>query len=213
GLHRTYPNVITSEGVVGLEHNKWSDKVSPQHDLTLPFIRMVAGPMDYTPGAMLTANQENFRDIFNEPMSQGTRCHQLALYVVFESPLQMLADNPSNYRKEKESMEFLSSVPTTWDDTRVLEAKIAEYILMARKKGEIWYLGALTDWDDREMTVDFSFLGEGEYTVEIWQDGVNADKHAADFKKVIKTVNRLSNLPIHLAPGGGWAAVVYQKNK
>jgi len=213
GLHRTYPNVITSEGVVGLENNKWSEKVTPQHDLTLPFIRMVAGPMDYTPGAMLNANKENFRNIFNEPMSQGTRCHQLAMYVVFESPLQMLADNPSNYRKEKESMEFLSAVPTTWDDTRVLDAKISEYILMARKKGDIWYLGALNDWNEREMTVDFSFLGEGDYTVEIWQDGVNADKHAADFKKVIKTVNRQSKLPIHLASGGGWAGVVYQKKE
>lgn len=213
GLHRTYPNVITSEGVVGLENNKWSEKVTPQHDLTLPFIRMVAGPMDYTPGAMLNANKENFRDIFNEPMSQGTRCHQLAMYVVFESPLQMLADNPSNYRKEKESMEFLSAVPTTWDDTHMLEAKISEYILMARKKGDIWYLGALTDWNEREMTVDFSFLGEGDYTVEIWQDGVNADKHATDFKKVIKTVNRQSKLPIHLASGGGWAGVVYQKKE
>lgn len=213
GLYRTYPNVITSEGVVGLENNKWSEKVTPQHDVTLPFIRMVAGPMDYTPGAMLNANKENFRSIFNEPMSQGTRCHQLALYVVFESPLQMLADNPSNYRKEKEAMEFLSAVPTTWDDLRVLEAKVSEYILLARKKGDTWYLGALTDWTEREMVVDFSFLDEGEYTLEIWQDGVNADKHAADFKKEVKTVNNQTKLPIHLAPGGGWAAIVYQKNK
>lgn len=207
GLYRTYPNVITSEGVVGLENNKWSKKVSPGHDVTLPFIRMVAGPMDYTPGAMINANQDNFRDIFNEPMSQGTRCHQLAMYVVFESPLQMLADNPSNYRREKECMEFLSAVPVTWDDLRVLDAKVSEYIILARKKENTWFLGAMTDWAAREMTIDFQFLDDGDYSLEIWQDGLNADKHAADFKKIRTTVNNKSKIAIHLASGGGWVAI------
>jgi alpha-glucosidase len=208
GLRRAYPNVITREGVRGMEQSKWGDWANPEHDLILPFTRMVSGPMDYTPGAMINANKRNFKPVFTEPMSQGTRCHQLAMYVVYESPLQMLSDNPSNYYKEPECMEFLSPVPTVWDDTKVLDAKISDYILMARQSGDVWYMGAMTDWTAREMTASFDFLDVGEYTIEIWQDGVNADKHAGDYKKVVKKITKDSKLKIKMAPGGGWAAII-----
>ncbi|MFW5773140.1 MAG: glycoside hydrolase family 97 protein, partial [Tangfeifania sp.] len=183
GLDRKYPNVISYEGVKGMENCKWSDQPDPEHNVTLPFIRMVSGAMDYTPGAMLNANKENFRDIFEAPMAPGTRCHQLAMYVVFESPLQMLSDNPSNYYREPEAMEFLKEVPTVWDETRVLEAKVGDYILMARRKGETWYVGAMTDWSPRSLELDLSFLPEGNFNLQIWKDGVNAHRHASDFKQ------------------------------
>ncbi|MEA3477626.1 MAG: glycoside hydrolase family 97 protein [Bacteroidota bacterium] len=208
GLNRAYPNVMTYEGVQGLEHAKWSDMPNPEHNLTLPFIRMVAGPMDFTPGAMLNATKDNFNPVFTEPMSPGTRCHQLGMYVVYESPLQMLADNPSNYYREPVCMEFLEAVPSVWDDTKVLEAKVTDYILIARRSGNRWFIGAMTDWDARELDLDLSFLGEGNYSMQIWKDGINADKHAADFKKEEMQVTNASKLQISMAPGGGWAAII-----
>ncbi len=208
GLYRTYPNVITREGVPGLEHDKWGENASPWMAVTLPFTRMVAGPMDYTPGAMQNATKGAFKPVFTNPMSQGTRCQQLAMYVVFESPLQMLADNPTHYYKEPECMEFLSEVPTVWDDTKVLDAKVGEYVLVARRNGDKWYVGAMTNWTPRDLSVDFSFLPEGEYNINIWQDGINADRNANDYKKVSQTVDKNTKLKIHLAPGGGWAAIV-----
>ena len=211
GLRRTYPNVITREGLRGLEQSKWTDKNTPSHNVTLPFIRMVAGPMDYTPGAMVNATEKNFKKIFTQPMSMGTRCHQLAMYVVYESPLQMLCDNPSNYLKEPECMEFLSEVPTVWDTTIVLSAKIGNHIALARKHDDKWFLGAMTNWDPRDLEIDVSFLGEGEYKIEIWQDGLNAKRYAADFKKKIKDISAKSKLNISLAPGGGWVAIISQK--
>lgn len=208
GLYRTYPNVITNEGLKGLEHNKWSENADPLTAVTYPFVRMLAGPMDYTPGAMHNATKDAFKSIFNTPMSQGTRCHQLAMYVNYESPLQMLADLPSNYYKEPECMEFLSIVPTVWDETKVLDAKVSEYVLTARRNGNKWYVGAMTNWTPRDLIVDFSFLPEGEHKITIWQDGINADRNAIDYKKVSQTINRNTKLNIHLAPGGGWAAIV-----
>lgn len=208
GLYRTYPNVITNEGVKGLENNKWSEEANPWMAVTLPFTRMLAGPMDYTPGAMINATKQSFRSIFQNPMSQGTRCHQLAMYINFESPLQMLADNPTHYYKEPECMEFLSKVPVMWDDTKVLDAKVSEYILTARRYGNNWYIGAMTNWTPRDLTVDFSFLPEGNYKLEIWQDGINADRDANDYKKVSQTINKNTKLDIHLAPGGGWAGIL-----
>ena len=206
GLRRKYPNVITREGLRGLEQSKWSDKNTPDHNVTLPFIRMVAGPMDYTPGAMINANKEDFRAIFNEPMSMGTRCHQLAMYVIYESPLQMLCDNPSNYYKEPECMEFLSAVPTVWDTTIVLSAKIGEHITLARKRGDEWYIGAMTSWDARDIEIDFSFLDDRDYTVDYYMDGVNADRHASDYKRMSKSVKADDKITIQMAPGGGWVA-------
>ena len=211
GLRRAYPNVITREGVAGLEQDKWGEKANPEHDVTLPFIRMVAGPMDYTPGAMINATKKNFRPVWDKPMSQGTRCHQLAMYVIYESPLQMLADSPSNYMKEKDAMDFLSPVPSIWDTTIVLDAKVSYYILMARKSGNKWYLGAMTDWDARDLKVDFGFLPDGNYTLEIWQDGINADRYASDYKRITKAVSKNTKLDIHLAPGGGWVGVIVLK--
>ena len=206
GFSRTYPNVLTSEGVKGLEHNKWSADASPENAVTFPFIRMLAGPVDYTPGAMINAAKGSFAQIFNRPMSQGTRCQQLAMYVVFESPLQMLADAPSNYLREPESMEFLSAVPTVWDETRVLDARIGEYILLARRHGKEWYVGAMTSWTTRDLDVDLSFLGSGVYQADIYHDGPNAERAGVDYAREKRSVSSADHLQIHLAPGGGWAA-------
>ena len=206
GLRRTYPNVITREGVKGLENNKWSADITPEHDLTIPFIRMVAGPMDYTPGAMVNKNPKNYNISFTSPMSMGTRLHQMAMYVVYESPLQMLADNPSNYYKEAECTEFISKVPVTWDETKVLDAKISDYILIARRKGKDWFLAAMTDDHERELIVDLSFLGSGNHYMEMFSDGINAARYASDYKKENIQVTSDDKLTIRLAKGGGWVA-------
>ncbi len=211
GLRRAYPNVLTKEGVLGLEYSKWSDRVSPEHDLLIPFIRMFAGPMDFTPGAMINAQKQDFRAVFETPMSQGTRCHQLAMYVVYESPLQMLCDSPSRYEKESEAMEFLSRVPTTWDETRVLDAKVSDYAVVARRKGEDWYLGAMTDWTARSFEVKLDFLGPGSFDALIFRDGANASRFASDYKKEAARVAQGDVLKLDLAPGGGWAAVLSHK--
>jgi len=213
GLRRAYPNVLTREGVLGLEHNKWSKNVTPEHNVTLPFIRMLAGPMDYTPGAMINAQEKNFQMIFTRPMSMGTRCHQLAMYVVYESPLQMLADSPSHYLEEKECLKFLSKVPCVWDETHVLDARVADYILIARKSGEEWYLGAMTDWTPRELDVDLNFLPAGEFEAAIYKDGLNAHRYGNDYKKDIIPISNQKRLKIKLAPGGGWVARIYLKEK
>jgi alpha-glucosidase len=208
-MMRTWPNLINTEGVRGMEWSKWSWESEPKHNVTLPFTRMFLGPMDYTPGAMRNATKNTFAPINHQPMAMGTRCHQLAMYVVYDAPLQMLSDSPSNYLREPEAMEFLSAVPTTWDDTRVLDARIAEYALVARKNGRDWYIGGMSDWDARDLQVDFSFLPEGNFTLEVYQDGVNADRDAMDYKKTTTQVNRATKLKIHLAPGGGWAARIH----
>ncbi len=208
GLRRAYPNVITRESVMGLEHNKWSTDVTPTHDLMLPFIRMVAGPMDYTPGAMNNAQPANFRVIFNRPMSMGTRAHQVAMYVVYESPLQMLADSPSQYLKELECARFIARIPTTWDDTIPLQAGVGQYVALARKHGNTWYLGAMTNEKARELNLDLSFLGGGKYSADILEDGINADHFGCDYRKVTRTVSKADTLKVRLAPGGGWAAIL-----
>jgi alpha-glucosidase len=174
---------------------------------------MLAGPMDYTPGAMINALEKNFQVIFTRPMSMGTRCHQLAMYVVYESPLQMLADSPSHYLREKECLEFLSRVPSVWDETHVLEACVADYIVIARKSGEQWYLGAMTDGTAREFHVDMSFLPEGEFEAEIFKDGINAAQFGSDYKKVVTPISNQDKYEIELAPGGGWVARIYPIEK
>lgn len=211
GLRRTWPNVITREGVKGLEHNKWSKDVTPEHDVTLPFTRMVAGPMDYTPGAMTNLEPENFNPMFTRPASQGTRVHQMALYIIFESPLQMMADNPSNYMKEQECTDFISAVPVTWDETRVLAGEVGEYIAIARRKGDIWYLGALAGTEKREITLDLGFLGEGEYTASLFRDGINAERYVSDYSRGEETFGDEKLLIIKMAPGGGWVARIELK--
>ena len=205
-LARTWPNIVSNEGVRGLEWSKWSADAEPEHNVTLPFTRMFLGPMDYTPGAMVNASQKSFAKIFETPMSLGTRAHQLAMYVVYESPLQMLADSPSNYLREPEAMQFLSAVPTVWDETRVLDGKLGDYVVVARRSGREWYVGAMTDWTRRELEVDFSFLPAGAFRMEAYQDGANADRFGSDYKKVSSQVSKADRLKIRLAPGGGWAA-------
>jgi len=206
GLRRTWPNVLTREGVKGLENTKWSYEITPDHDLTIPFIRMVAGPMDYTPGAMVNYDSVNFRPMFNRPASMGTRVHQMAMYVAYESPLQMLADNPSNYRKEHECTEFIAGVPVVWDETRVLEAAVGDYLVVARRSGEDWFIGAMTDWKGREFEIDLSFLGGGEYKAVIFSDGINADRYTQDYKKSETVLSKDDKLKIKMAPGGGYVA-------
>src|SRR5262249_11883709 len=177
-----------TEGVQGMEHLKWTDVSDPKHNVTIPFTRMFLGPMDYTPGAMLNAAKSSFAPIFQRPMSMGTRCHQLAMYVVYESPLQMLSDSPSNYLREPEAMEFLASVPTVWDETKVLAARLGEYVVVARRHGSDWYVGAMTDWMPRELEIGLSFLPEGTFRMEAYQDGVNPNRYAGDYQKTASPV-------------------------
>ena len=209
-MTRTWPNLINVEGVRGLEWSKWSAETEPEHNVTLPFTRMFLGPMDYTPGAMLNAQKTSFAPIFNRPMSLGTRCHQLAMYVVYEAPLQMLSDSPSNYMREPESLDFLAAVPTEWDETEVLDARIADYVVVARRNGRDWYVGAMTNWRPRELEIDFSFLPDGNFQMASYQDGVNADRIASDYKLLSTPVSKATKLKIKLAPGGGWAARIRQ---
>ncbi|MEN8153921.1 MAG: glycoside hydrolase family 97 protein [Acidobacteriota bacterium] len=208
GLRRAYPNILSFEGVKGNENNKWSDLITPEHNVTIPFIRMVAGPMDYTPGAMVNAQRPNFNISFNRPSSLGTRCHQVAMYIIYESPLQMLCDSPSNYYKERETTEFIAKIPTVWDETIVLDAKVSDYVLIARRSGEKWFVGAMTDWTERELKIDFSFLPDGKYNMELIKDGSNASRYAQDYKIEISDINRKTKMKIKLAPGGGWAAII-----
>ncbi len=210
GLNRTWPNVLNFEGVHGLEQMKWSKPSVDQmeYDVTIPFIRQVAGPMDYTQGAMLNATKKNYHPCNSEPMSQGTRCHQLALYTVLESPFNMLCDSPTNYLREPESTKFIAEIPTVWDETKVLAGKMGEYIITARRSGDKWYIGAITDWNARDIEIDFSFLGEGTYNITSFADGINAHKKASDYKKTTASVKAGEKLEVHLAPGGGYAAVI-----
>jgi alpha-glucosidase len=205
-MTRTWPNLINTEGVRGMEWSKWSWESEPKHNVTLPFTRMFLGPMDYTPGAMRNATRQTFAPINHQPMALGTRCHQLAMYVVYEAPLQMLSDSPSNYLREPVIVDFLGAVPTTWDETRALSGKIGEYVILARRSGSEWYVGAMTDWTPRDLEIDFSFLPEGNFTALTYQDGVNADRNASDYQMTKVSVNRSTKRTIHLAAGGGWAA-------
>ena len=205
-MTRTWPNMISGEGVRGMEWSKWSADAEPKHNVTLPFTRMFLGPMDYTPGAMHNATKTTFAPIFQQAMALGTRCHQLAMYVVFESPLEMLSDSPSNYMREPDAMDFLGPIPSVWDDTRALDGKISEYVAVARRSGSDWYVGAMSDWTARELELDFSFLPEGKFTADVYQDGVNADRMAGDYKRVKIEVDKTTKLKIKLAPGGGWVA-------
>ena len=213
GLHRTYPNVINFEGVFGLEQMKWSKESVDQvtYDVTVPYIRMMAGPMDYTQGAMRNSTKNNYRPVNSEAMSQGTRCRQLAQYVIFDSPLNMLCDSPSNYMNEKECTEFIANVPEVWDETRGLAGEVGKYIAMAKRKGSEWYVGAMTDWSKRSLTLDLAFLPEGEYVVELYKDGINADRAARDYKKEIVELPADRKLEVNMMPGGGFAAKIVKK--
>ena len=212
GLQRTYPNVINCEGVRGLENYKWSAETSvPDYDVQIPFIRMLAGPMDYTPGAMRNANKSDFRPINSMPMSLGTRCHQLAMYTVYEAPLQMLSDNPTAYRRDSICTRFIAAFPTVFDETVAIDGKLGEFAAIARRKGTTWYIGALNNWNARDLDVLLSFLGEGAYEAEVFSDGVNAERDGTDYKREMISVQQGSLLHLHLAAGGGWAAIIRKK--
>ena len=207
GLQRQYPNVLNFEGVAGLEQMKWGkDYDQVTYDVIIPFIRMAAGPMDYTQGAMRNATKGNYRAVNSEAMSQGTRCRQLAQYAIFEAPLTMLCDSPSNYLAEPECTGFIAGFPTTWDETVPVCGEIGEYVAIARRKGDVWYVGAMTDWSARDLLLDLGFTGGSKMTV--FRDGINADRAAKDYKKEEMTLGPDGKVLIHMAPGGGWAAVI-----
>ena len=208
GLHRTYPNVLNHEGVYGLEQAKWDNKSDlVTNEVTIPFIRMLAGPLDYTQGAMRNANKSNFAAVYTEAMSQGTRCRQLAEYVIFESPFNMLCDSPSNYLNEDECTRFIASVPTTWDETVAIDGKVGEYLVIARRKGFHWYVGAITNWEERDLVIDLSVLPNfGAKSGQIFRDGINANRVARDY--VSEQAQVMGNIvKVHLAKGGGMVLV------
>lgn len=209
GLHRTYPNVLNFEGVYGLENLKWNKNVDQvTYETIIPFIRFFAGPADYTQGAMRNANKDNYRAVWSEAMSQGTRCRQLAEYVIFSSPLNMLCDSPSNYMNEPECTEYIANVPEVWDETVALDGKVGEYVVTARRKGDVWYVGAITNWDERDLEINIDFLGEGKHIMTAFKDGINADKAARDYKKCEAELKPGKALKAHLAPGGGFVAII-----
>ena len=212
GLERTFPNAITREAVLGSEYNMWSDKASPEHDLLIPFIRMVSGPMDYEPGFYRNANQRTFRPLPDMIMSQGTRTHQLGQFIAYDNPLQLFAGNPSDGYNEVAYTTYVGSLPTTWDDTKVLDAKLGDYLIMARRKGDDWYLVALTDWTPRELKADLSFLGEGKFRAFSCEDGINADKDASDYRLGYELVDKQKVLSLKLAPGGGYVVKLIKLN-
>ena len=213
GINRTWPNVLNVEGVNGLENVKWSDLDTfdiIQYDVTMPYLRQIAGPVDYTQGSMVNAARPHFRPVYGQPMSPGTRSHQLALYMVLFSPLNMLCDSPSNYRREQECTDFISSVPTVWDETVVLDGKIGEYIVTARRKDNEWYIGGVTNWTPRELEIDFTPLKlGGDRKMEIFTDGVNAHRNGNDYRKENIFLKNGGSLTVKLAPGGGFAAHIF----
>ena len=214
GLSRKYPNVVNYEGVNGLEQMKWSrfsdfDQVT--YDTQIPFIRMVAGPMDYTQGAMLNGTKSSYRVSNSDPMSQGTRCHQLAMYVVFEAPFNMLCDSPSNYEQEPECTQFIASIPTVWDQTKALDGKVGEYAVIARRSGDDWYVGGLNNWNQRQVEIDLSFLPEGQYELVNMVDGYRANSIARDFRIEKQSVDPSKKVKVTMAQGGGFAMKLIKK--
>lgn len=214
GIQRAYPNIFNFEGVKGLENSKWEPRVGdgplhnqPRYDVTAPYLRMLAGPMDYTPGAMMNAMKDSFFGNNNHPMSQGTRVHQMAMYTTFEAPLQMMADSPTKYMQNQECTDFIAQIPTTFDETVALDGQLGEYIVIARRKGATWYVAAMTDWTARDLTINLDFLGDGQFTADIFADGVNAMKEATDYKHTKQAATCQDQLKIHLSSGGGWTGI------
>ncbi len=210
GLRRAYPNLLTREGVMGLEYSKWSDRITPEYDVTIPFTRMLAGPMDFTPGAMRNAAKGRFeaRDI--APMAQGTRAHQLAMYVVYESPLVMVSDYPEAYEGQP-GLEFIERVPTVWDDTKVLGGEPGKFVAIARRSGSGWWIGAMTNWEARTLDIPLSFLGPGEYEARVFADGPIAETDGTSLAIANIGVSAGKKISIDLAPGGGAAIILAPK--
>jgi len=205
GSNRTYPNNVTREGVLGSENNIWGDRATPGHDVTLPFTRMLAGSFDYEPGILNNATQKGFRPIEGMVMSQGTRCHQLAMFVVYDNPMQIFSGNPSQASQEPKFTELLGSIPTTWDQTNILDGKVGEYIVTARQNGDSWFVAGMSNWTARDVDIKFDFLDTSAgYKATICKDGVNADRYAADYILSDATVKKGDVIKLHLAPGGGF---------
>lgn len=211
GLSRTYPNVLNYEGVFGLEQCKWADSKTDmvKYEVTIPFIRMLAGPMDFTQGAMRNAAKWCYAPVWSEPMSQGTRCRQLAEYVIFDAPFAMLCDAPTAYLREPECTEFIAKVPTVWDETHILDGRVGEYVVSAKRKGDTWYIGAITDWERRTFEIDIKALGITSGTVTMFIDGPNAHKKGIDYQKKTVAVPADGKLKVELAPGGGAALEIH----
>lgn len=205
GLERTYPNVLNFESVRGNEYNKFTTPDTPEHNVDITYIRMLAGPMDYTPGAMRNAAKGQFFTSYSMPMSYGTRCQQLGMYICYFAPLQMLCDAPTEYEKYPDILKFLSEVPVTWDETIPLDGKLGEYVVLARRKGNAWYIGALNNWTERTIKIDLSFIGEGQHQAQMFVDGMNADRRGDDYMVISQRVSRSTPLEITLKPGGGTA--------
>ena len=225
GVQFAYPNIVNFEGVKGLENSKWEPRVGdgplhdqPRYDVTIPFLRALPGSFDYTPGAMVNAVRSQFFGNNDHPMSQGTRVHQMAMYTIFDAPLQMLADSPTKYMQNQECTDFIAQIPTVYDQVVPLDGKLGEYVVVAKRKGARWYIAAMNNWQARDLTVDLSLLMKmNEKTnkleklngrANVFADGINADREATDYKHTYQQVTNSDKLQIHLAPGGGWTAIV-----
>ena len=215
GIQVAWPNIVNFEGVKGLENSKWEPRVDdgplhdqPRYDVTIPYLRQLVGPLDYTPGAMSNATRAQFFGNNDHPMSQGTRAHQVAMYTLFDAPLQMLADSPSKYMKEQATTDFISQIPTVWDETIALDGQIGEYVVMARRKGTTWYIAAMTNWQPRQLDIRLDMLSMGTHQMEMLADGVNADREATDYLKQNRQVTKGDVLHVNLMPGGGWSAII-----
>jgi alpha-glucosidase len=208
GFSRTWPNAVTREGVLGSEYNIWSAKATPDHDLLLPFIRMTAGPMDYEPGILDNATKEAFRPINQKVMSMGTRMHQAAMFIIYESPIQLFSGNPSQGLLEPGFMELIGSIPTVWDETIVIDGKLGEYIITARKKDNTFYVAGMSNWNGKTVELDLSFLDDGEYDAVLAIDGLNADRYPSDYSISRETVNKNMRRKFTMANGGGFIMVL-----
>ncbi len=214
GMSRTYPNILNYEGVFGMEECRWAKKTTdmPRYDVTFPFIRMMAGQVDFTPGAMRNGTRENWVMCYQNPVSMGTRCHQAACYVIHDSPFTMLCDAPTNYEREPDYTSFIASIPDEWDETRVLQGEIGKYIVTARRKGDAWYVGGQTNWDTRTIQLPLSFLGEGDWAVTLLTDGINANHNAEDYRLNRETHHSGDTLTLKIASGGGFVCKIRELN-
>ena len=213
GLNRTYPNILNYESVFGMEESRWTELKNdmPRYDVTFPYIRMMAGQVDFTPGAMRNGTRDNWKAIYTKPISMGTRCHQAACYIVQDSPFTMLADTPTNYEADEPYTRYIASLPVVFDKTIVPQGEIGKYIVTARKKGNDWYVGGQSNWDERTLTLKFDFLADGDYEAIVLKDGINANHDAEDYKIEKSNIHQNSEMKIHLASGGGFVIKVIKK--
>ena len=212
GLNRTYPNAVNFEGVYGGEVNKWSKDISPAHNVDLIYTRMLLGPMDYTPGGMRNSTKKDFAISNNQPCVQGTRAHMVAMYVIYNAPLQMMSDRPCDYEKYPDILKFIATTPTTWDDSKAIEGKLGEYAVIARRKGDVWYIAGMADWNGKKVSIDLSkILDAGDYEAEIIRDSINSNIVASDYKRETKTVSSSDILDLEMKNGGGFAVKLTPK--